>query len=376
MLEHRQQDGFSFSGRHRAPLPSLSPPGLLHGVGEEGKRPLLTMFGASHHWTLGLLWLLVLLLPLPAAAVTLKIATAAPDGTAWMEAFRKGAEEIKARTAGRVEFRFYPGGVMGNDKSVLRKIRVGQLHGGAITGGGLAEIYADAQIYSLPFVFNSLDEVDYVRAKMDPLLMQGLEKEGFIGFGISDGGFAYLMSNRPVQTVDELKPLKVWVPEGDVISHTAFQVVGVHPVSLPLTDVLTGLQTGLIDTVAASGVGAIALQWHTRVKYLTDTPLIYLYGTLVVSAKAFNQLQPEDQAVVRDVFGKVLTQLNTQSRLDEIRAREVLQQQGIEFVPLKHDNDGWHDVVEQTTRRLAERKVFSEEMLRVLQQHISEYRGR
>lgn len=319
-----------------------------------------------------LCWL-VLLLPLPSAAVTLKIATAAPDGTSWMEAFRRGADEIKQRTAGRVQFRFYPGGVMGNDKSVLRKIRIGQLHGGAITGGGLSEIYPDAQIYSLPFIFHSLAEVDYVRARMDPLLMQGLEQEGFVGFGISEGGFAYLMSNQPVEKLDDLKPLKVWVPEGDVISHTAFQSVGIHPVSLPLTDVLTGLQTGLIDTVAASAVGAIALQWHTRVKYLTDTPLIYIYGTLVVSAKAFNQLQPPDQAVVREVFGKVLAQLNIQSRQDEVRARVVLQQQGIGFVPLKQ-GDGWHDVVEETTRRLTEKQVFSAEMLGVLQKNINDYR--
>lgn len=318
---------------------------------------------------------LLVVLPVPAMAVTLKIASAAPDGTAWMEAFRKGGEEVKQRTAGRVEFRFYPGGVMGNDKSVLRKIRVGQLHGGAITGGGLAEIYPDAQIYSLPFIFNSLDEVDYVREKMDPLIMQGLEKEGFVGFGISDGGFAYLMSNQPVQAVDELKPLKVWVPEGDVISHTAFQAVGVHPVSLPLTDVLTGLQTGLIDTVAASAVGAIALQWHTRVKYLTDTPLIYIYGSLVVSNKAFNQLLPQDQAVVREVFGGVMQRLNTQSRQDDRRAREVLQQQGIELVALKHNGDGWHAVVEKTTKQLTERKVFSQEMLDTLQGHIDAYRA-
>lgn len=318
---------------------------------------------------------LLLVLPLQVAAVTLKIATAAPDGTSWMEEFRKGAAEVKRRTEGRVEFRFYPGGVMGNDKSVLRKIRIGQLHGGAITGGGLAEIYADAQIYSLPFMFKSLAEVDYVRARMDPLILQGLEKAGFVGFGITDGGFAYLMSNQPVQDIKALKPLKVWVPEGDVISHTAFQAVGVHPVSLPLTDVLTGLQTGLIDTVAASTVGAIALQWHTRVKYLTDTPLMYLYGTMVVSSKAFGKLQAQDQAVVREVFGATLARLNVQSRADDGRAREALRQQGIEFVSMNNGNDSWHSVVEETTHRLTDGKVFGTEMLHILQGHLDDFRA-
>ncbi|MFA5628044.1 MAG: TRAP transporter substrate-binding protein DctP [Thiohalomonadaceae bacterium] len=318
--------------------------------------------------------LIVLLLPLPVTAVTLKIATVAPDGTAWMNAFRQKADEIKKRTDGRVEFRFYPGGIMGNDKSVLRKIRVGQLHGGAITGGGLAEIYPDAQIYSLPFVFNSFAEVDYVRSRMDAAIMQGLEKEGFIGFGISEGGFAYLMSAHPVAKLEELKSRKVWVPEGDIISHTAFQAVGVHPVSLPLTDVLTGLQTGLVDTVAASAMGAIALQWHTRLKYLTEVPLIYLYGSLVISTKAFARLQPEDQAVIREVFGEMMQQMNVQNRRDDEQAMAVLQQQGLQFIAFD-DGDGWHEAVGQTTRQLTEKRVFSDAMLKILQDNLAEYRS-
>lgn len=319
--------------------------------------------------------LLLCLLPLPALAVTLKIATVAPEGTAWMQAFRQGAEEIKARTAGRVEFRFYPGGVMGNDKSVLRKIRVGQLHGGAITGGGLAEIHPDSQVYSLPFVFHSLDEVDFVRERMDARIMQGLEQEGFTGFGISEGGFAYLLSTRPVVELDELKARKVWVPEGDAISYTAFQSVGVHPISLPLTDVLTGLQTGMIDTVAASAVGAIALQWHTRVKYLTDEPLIYLYGSLVIASKAFNKLKAEDQQVVREVFSRVMQEMNAQNRRDDAQARAALQQQGIQIMNLAQESGSWHGMVEATTRQLAEKNIFSPEILDQLQAAISAYRA-
>ncbi len=322
-----------------------------------------------------LLTLLAAALPLPGAAVTLKIATLAPDGTSWMEEFHHGADEIKRRTEGRVEFRFYPGGVMGNDKSVLRKIRIGQLQGGAITGGGLAEIYPDAQIYSLPFVFRSLAEVDYVRQRMDDIILSGLEKKGFVGFGISEGGFAYLMSNRPVYSVEDLKPLKVWVPEGDDISRTAFSAVEVYPVSLPLTDVLTGLQTGLIDTVAASPIGAIALQWHTRVKYMTDMPLVYLYGTLIVSAKAFAELQTQDQAVVREVFGAMLRRLNAQNRHDNEQARQALQRQGIEFVKPRENGDGWHDVVVKSTSRLATENIFSKEMLQMLQQNLNEFRS-
>ena len=119
------------------------------------------------------------------AATTFKIASLAPDGTSWMNEMRTGAEEITKRTDGRVKFRFYPGGIMGNDKSVLRKMRVGQLHGGALTGGGVAIIYPEAQVYSIPFVFNNYAEVDHAREQMDPVLIAGLKEKGFISFGIS-----------------------------------------------------------------------------------------------------------------------------------------------------------------------------------------------
>lgn len=309
-----------------------------------------------------------------AAAVTLKIATIVPDGTIWMEELRRGAEEIKQRTAGRVEFRFYPGGVMGNDKSVLRKIRVGQLHGGAITGGGLAEIDSDAQLFSLPFVFRSLAEVDYVRARMDAVLMERLAAQGFVAFGISEGGFAYLMSGHPLRTADELKQRKVWVPEGDVISRTAFETIGVYPIQLSLTDVLTGLQTGLIDTVASSPTGAIALQWHTRVKYVTDLPLLYLYGTVVVSRQAFERLSPADQVVVREVFTAVLTRLNIQNRRDNEQAREALRGQGIEFVTPLQGDASWQTVRDQTIDRLRHDRIIAPELLQTLQHHLDEYR--
>lgn len=314
------------------------------------------------------------LLPVAAHAVVFKIATLAPDGTSWMDEFRKGADEVKTRTDGRVEFRFYPGGVMGNDKSVLRKIRIGQLQGGAITGGGLAEIYPDAQIYSLPFMFHSLKEVDYVRKRMDPLIIAGLKKAGFTSFGISEGGFAYLMSNKPVRSAADLKSLKVWVPDGDNISRAAFEAVDVYPISLPLTDVLTGLQTGLIDTVASSPIGAIALQWHTQVKYLTDMPLVYLYGTLVVSNRAFDRLSPADQQVVKQVFGEVFKRLNSENRSDNAKAREALKAQGIQFVEPLRGDDGWQMVVKHTINRLVKSNVLSASMLATLQHNLDAYR--
>ena len=319
---------------------------------------------------------LMLLLSFSSAqALDLKIATIAPDGTSWMQEMRRGASEIAQRTDGRVVFKFYPGGTMGNDKNVLRKIRAGQLQGGAITGGGLAEVYPDNQIYNLPLLFRSYEEMDYVRSKMDALITQGLEQRGFISFGLAEGGFAYLMSSHPIRNIDDLKNEKVWVPEGDIISRSMYQALGVSPVPLPLTDVLTGLQTGLITTVGGSPTGAIALQWHTKLKYVTDVPVMYFYGILAVDRKAYLKINPSDQVVVREVMQGVFNKLNRQIRQDNENARKVLQQQGVEFVQLApKEIEKLHKAASGAITQLATQGVYTPDMFKTLQGHLENYR--
>ncbi|WP_428633687.1 TRAP transporter substrate-binding protein DctP [Sedimenticola sp.] len=319
--------------------------------------------------------LLLLIFATPIYATTLKIATLAPDGTSWMKMLRSGAEEVEQRTEGRIKLRFYPGGVMGNDNSVLRKIHIGQLHGGAITAGGLAAIYPDIQLYSLPFLFRSFDEVDYVRKQMDPILIHGLEQAGFISYGISEGGFAYLMSQLPLARVEELQQRKIWSPEGDQISLSAFRSIGVSPVPLPLTDVLTGLQTGLIDTVGSSPVGAIALQWHTRIKHVADIPLIYLYGTLVIHEKALKKIAPGDQAILKAVMEARFQQINAKNRQDNLGARAALQQQGIQFYqPMDGERASWQQLIDKVEANLKQENRLDPALVQQLQQLLDSYR--
>ena len=173
-------------------------------------------------------------IPAAAGARTLKIATVVPEGSAWMQEMRQVAKEIAAKTEERVALKFYPGGVMGNDKTVLRKIRAGQLHGGAFTSGGLAPVFPDLELYGIPLLFRSYAEVDYVRERMDAGMIAGFEKAGFAALAISEGGFAYLMSQEPARQVSDLAGRKVWIQEGDVMSMTAFEVAGVSAVQLPL----------------------------------------------------------------------------------------------------------------------------------------------
>jgi TRAP-type C4-dicarboxylate transport system substrate-binding protein len=324
-----------------------------------------------------LLLLFTMALPVSARDMTFKIATAAPDGTMWMQEMRAAAKTIQQRTDGRVKFRFYPGGVMGSDKSVLRKIRIGQLHGGLITGGGLATVYSDANLYNLPFLFRDYDEVDYVRKRMDPVLIAGLKKKGYISFGFSEGGFAYMMANKPLRGIKDLQGLKVWIPEGDEISQAAFQAAGISPIPLPLSDVLTGLQTGLIDTVAASPVGAIALQWHTQVSYLTDAPLMYLYGGMMVKRRAFERLSAADQKIAMEEMGKAFKRINDQNRADDSKAREALMAVGIKFVkPNPEERRNWLSLSDAARDRMFEIGHLSHQTYNQLIRYRTEFRNR
>jgi TRAP-type C4-dicarboxylate transport system substrate-binding protein len=197
------------------------------------------------------------------AAQTLKIATLAPEGSFWMNEMRAGALEIEERTEGRVKFQFYGGGVQGNDNQVRRKMRVGQLHGGTFTAGSLGAFAPNAEIYSLPMTFNSMDEVLYVRKHMDGKVRQALEDGGMVNFGISGAGVGYLMSNTPVATLADMNGQKTWVQNGNEVAYAAFKALGISPVTMPLTDVMTGLQTELLDSASVSPVGAVVLQLLT-----------------------------------------------------------------------------------------------------------------
>ena len=310
-------------------------------------------------------------------AVTLKIATLAPAGTTWMKQMKMGAEAIKKNTHNRVKIKFYPGGVMGNDQSVHRKIRINQLQGGAFSSSGLSPIDSNIQALSLPMMFNSFEEVDYVRAKIDAWVKQHLKANGFIILGISEGGFARIMSTKPINTLQEIRDSKVWIPEGDELVQETFKTMGITPIPLPLSDVFTGLQTGLIETITTTSTGAIAFQWHTKVRYLVDVPVLYVIGILAVDQKAFEKIEPADQQIVIDEMNKVFSAMDKINREDNINATAALKTQGLEVVqPSAEEVRQWKDFSQQSIQNMIDSGMIEKGIVDEMERLLAEYRAK
>jgi TRAP-type C4-dicarboxylate transport system substrate-binding protein len=224
-------------------------------------------------------------------------------------------------------------------------------------------------------LFNSLDEIDAVRAQLDPVLAEGLDRAGFVTFGFIEGGFANLLSNEPIRTVDDMRRKKVWVPEGDAISFLAMETMGLSPSVLPVTDVLTGLQTGLIEITFASPVAALVLQWHTKVKYITDLPISYSMGVFAIEKGAYSALGADDQRVVREVMGRHIQQLDREAREDNRKAAEVLAQSGLQTVTVDEaDVAGWRKTIESIHPQLRARPDIDAALFDRLLAVLAEYR--
>ena len=293
------------------------------------------MFGLRLPVLLTALLLFLAIVPGPCLAedgLALKIATLSPEGTSLVQGLRDASDAIKEKTGGRVFLKLYTGGVMGNDSVVLRKMRMGQLQGGFLAAGELGKVSKGYGILGMPMLFDNYAEADAVRQAVEPKLIAGLEKDGYVSFGLLEIGFVYIMSNRPLKTLEDIQGCKPWNPEGNELGQEIFEALQATPIPLPVPDVATALQTGLVDTVFNSPVATLALQWFTKVDYLTRFPLLYSYGSLILSEQAWKQISPEDQAVVSETLAALMRDLNVQSRKDNEAAAETLRKQGIEFL--------------------------------------------
>jgi len=191
---------------------------------------------------------------------TFKIASLAPEGSVWVNAFKEFAAEVTEKSGGEVGFRVYPGGIKGDDRAMYRKMRVGQLHGGGFTMAGISDFVPDFRVMAIPFLFNSYEEIDQASAQLQPLFKKRFEEEGLHLTAMTEVGFVYTFSNKPRVTLADLQQAKTWAPSNDPLTSAFLKNLGINPIALTIPYVLSSLQTGLIDTAFNSLYGSIILQ--------------------------------------------------------------------------------------------------------------------
>jgi TRAP-type C4-dicarboxylate transport system substrate-binding protein len=266
----------------------------------------------------------------PAAAqTTLKIATLAPEGSSWMKLFHEWQGKVEARTAGRVKIKFYAGGMMGDERDVLRKIRLGQISGAAITGIGLAAINPEVRALEIARTY---EELDALRAELGDQLKKKFEEKGFLLASWGDVGPIHLFSAKPVKSMDDMKQLKIWLWSDDPVSKQLFEGLGIHGVPMGVPDVLPGLSTGQIDSFFGSPLSTLALQWGTHVKFMTSQCVGMATGATVVAKTFWDKLSPEDQKILQEEGAAMQGRVLKQVRDDNARALAAMKAKGLQVV--------------------------------------------
>jgi len=269
---------------------------------------------------------------LRAQEFTIKFATIAPENSTWMAVMREYDAAIRKESNGRMGFKIYAGGVQGEDKDVIPKIRLGQLHSAGLTGFGLGKIAPQLRILDSPFLFDSYDEVDNLYAELDGELNKALLDNGFVNLGWAEVGFVYVYTNTPVRSPADMKGVKMWMWEGDPIAEATFKAFHIQPIPLSVIDVLTSLQTGLINGAYVSPLACIALQWNTRVKYMMNTPLADASGAVVISKTMFGRLPADLQDILIRNGRRYMRELTVKSRKENADAIQTLTKTGITIV--------------------------------------------
>lgn len=278
-------------------------------------------------------FLILIAAPGWAGKTVIKLATLAPEGSSWMNVFNELNQELQQKTDGHVKLRIYPGGVLGDERDMLRKMQIGQIHSAALTSAGLSAIFSEFDVFQIPFMFQEYEEVDYIVEQMEAFFRKGLEDKGYVLIGWMEGGFVQLMSTVPADSIEKMKTVKVWTWQDSMMSKAIFDEAGVAAIPLSVPDVLVGLQTGLVDVVYAPPSGAISLQWFTRIKYIVDVPLMYLLGGLVINKSVYQKIAPEHQTVLNEITARYMQKLKALVRKDNLDALAEMEKIGIQ--PLK-----------------------------------------
>ena len=305
----------------------------------------------------------------------LRIATLAPSGSKWMEGLDKAAEDIKTKTESRVTIKYFEGGSQGDERDFIRKIKAGGLDGAAITAVGLAMIDESIRVLELPMMFDNVEEMDAVADKMWPYFQKKFEKKGFKLTDRGEVGWIYFLSKNKVDSMESLKNQKIWMWGDDQLVGALFRKLGLNGVPLGVPEVDASLTSGTINACYGSPVAAVALQWYTKIKYMTSMPMSFAIGATVVSIDALKKASDADQKMVLKVTKTAGKKLRKAIRKENDASKKVMTGKGVKVVETPTDMvDAFRKASEDVWKDLVG-KVYSQDELDMVIKYRDEYRA-
>ena len=319
-----------------------------------------------------------LILPAASGEETIKLATLAPKNSSWMKIFYAMGKEIEEKSGRKVKIRFYPDGVQGDEIDVIRKMRAGLLHAGAMTDVGLGEIHKPVLIFQTFRMFNSYAELDYVRDQLRDGLEQVFDEAGYVLLGWGDIGYYYIFSNHPIKTTEDLRHpnVKVWVRTGDPVSEHFYKTIDFIGVPVSVPQVLLSLQTGQINALLVSPLACVALQWYPKLKYMSDMPIRIGIGATLITKERYNQLPAEAQKILRDTALQYHQKLIRRVREDNDKSVEALTKKaGIQIVKVSEaERAEWNSRCAQMRDELAG-NIYPQALLEQVDALLEAYRS-
>jgi len=267
-------------------------------------------------------------------AVRIRLGTLAPQGSSYHRILQEMGEKWKAATNGQVQLTIYAG-TMGSELELVRRMRAGQLQAAAVTTTGLASIDRGvAALQNIPMMFRTLDELDYVKARLGPMLDKRLEAKGFKVLFWGDAGWVRFFTRDKIDRPEELKRLKTFVTAGETQQFELMKSAGYSPVALEWADALTSLQTKMIDAVPTIPYFGLATQVYTIAGYMLDLNWAPVVGALIVNQKTWDALSPQQQAALSAVSLETGKQFQAQGRKEADEAVAAMQKRGLTVVPI------------------------------------------
>jgi TRAP-type C4-dicarboxylate transport system substrate-binding protein len=294
--------------------------------------------------------------------IVIRYASLAPPGSAFGRILKAWGRQFKKETEGRAELRFYTGGSQGDERDFIRKIRAGQIDAAGITTTGMGMVVRPILVLTAPGLITEFDQLVHVRTRLRNRFEEMFHKAGFELLTWGDGGKNRLFSTKEFARPSDLKSGRPWAWKDDPVFAGYLGAIGANPVRVGANEVYGALQTRMIDTVPASCIIAVAIQWYTKLNYMAKQNFNIIIGGSIIKEEVFNQLTEEDQEILLRTAERGARAMDKIVLRDDQKAYQTLIERGINEVDLSLHQSEWDEIAKKSREQLAGR-VYSKSLL-------------